>query len=113
MDDTLLCARKKEDIDEVLRRLVHDRGMALEVEDSVAGFLGVHIHHDKEKGLIELTQRGLITRIIEALGIEDLPPVKTPATEALGSDPEGEPAASMFNYASVVGMMWYIHTNTG
>ena len=45
----------------------HCSGMALEVEDSVAGFLGVHIHHDKEKGLIELTQRGLITRIIEAL----------------------------------------------
>ena len=82
VDDTLLYARKKEDIDEVLRRLVHDRGMALEVEDSVAGFLGVHIHHDKEKGLIELTQRGLITRIIEALGIEDLPPVKTPATDS-------------------------------
>jgi hypothetical protein len=109
VDDTLLFARDMADIDEVLRRLVEDEGMALEVEDSVAGFLGVHIQRDDTTGEIELTQEGLIDRIIEAVGATDLPPVDTPATEVLGRDAEGEPPNCTFNYASVIGMLWYVY----
>jgi hypothetical protein len=109
VDDTLLFARDMADINEVLRRLVEDEGMALEVEDSVAGFLGVHIQRDNMTGEIELTQEGLIDRIIEAVGANDLPPVATPATEVLGRDTEGEPPNCTFNYASVIGMLWYVY----
>ena len=47
-----------EDIDEVIDKLTIDKGMTLEVEDDVAGFLGVHIEKDPTSGVISLTQRG-------------------------------------------------------
>ena len=83
--------------------------MVLEEEDSVAGFLGVQMKQDTETGEITLTQTGLIERIIEALGCKDLPGVKTPATETLGKDEFGDPANCTFNYASVIGMLWYLY----
>jgi len=44
--------------------------MALEKEEDVAGFLGVQItRHDD--GTIEMTQIGLIKKIISALGLEN------------------------------------------
>jgi hypothetical protein len=109
VDDTLLYARNSEDIDEVLRRLQEDEGMQLEVEDDVAGFLGVQITRDEESGEVTLTQTGLINRIIEALNIDDLPGVDTPADQCLGKDEDGESPHCTFNYASVIGMMWYLY----
>ena len=111
VDDTLLFARNQEDIDEVLYKLVEEQGMALEVEDSVAGFLGVLIKH-KEDRSVELVQEGLTDRIIKALGVEDLPAVATPSTGPLGSDEDGEPMSGTFNYASVIGMLWYLYSNS-
>jgi hypothetical protein len=100
------------DIDDVIRRLTDKHKMTLEVEDDVAGFLGVHIDCNKETGEVTLTQKGLIDRILEGLQVEDLlvPPVDTPAIECLGKDPLGDPAsASLFNYSSVIGMLWYLY----
>ena len=83
--------------------------MALEAEDEVAGFLGVHILRDEATGQVVLTQEGLTDRIISALGCENLPGVKTPADKVLGKDEDGEPANCTFNYASVIGMLWYLY----
>lgn len=109
VDDTLLYARNMEDINEVIEKLRNNHQMTLEVEDSVAGFLGVHIDRNEETGEITLTQTGLIDKIIEALQIDDLPAVDTPATECLGKDPLGDPADCAFNYSSVIGMIWYLY----
>ena len=109
MDDALLCTKKKEDIDEVIHQLEHDRHMSLEAEDEVSGFLGVHIKRDQATGEVTLTQRGLTERIIEALGCNDLPCVDTPANEVLGKDENGEPPQCAFNCASVIGMLWHLH----
>ena len=109
VDDTLLFARDMKDIDDVLNKLVHEQGMALEIEDDVAGFLGVHIQRDPATGTIELTQVGLIDRVIEALDVKHLPEVSTPATAVIGKDEDGDPPTATFNYASVIGMLWYIY----
>ena len=109
VDDTLLYARRQEDIDEVIHLLRDQQGMTLEAEDEVAGFLGVHIRRDEVTGQIELTQEGLTDRIISALGCDNLPGVTTPADEVLGKDEDGEPANCTFNYASVIGMLWYLY----
>ena len=84
VDDTLLFARNMDDINAVLKRLVEEQKMALEVEDDFAGFLGVHIQCNEATGEITLTQTGLIDRIIEALGVQDQPAVATPADSVLG-----------------------------
>jgi hypothetical protein len=97
------------DINTVLHKLVNEQGMALEIKDDVAGFLGVHIQRDPATNEIELTQVGLIDRIIAALHIENLPEASTPATHVIGKDEDGDPPNTTFNYASVIGMLWYVY----
>jgi hypothetical protein len=112
VDDTLLWSPKSEWIDEAIENL-RKTGMTLEVEESVAGFLGVLIERDQVDGSIKLTQTGLIKRIIAALGIENAPAVSTPAaTTPLVKDLDGDPPDGTFNYASVIGMLGYLQSNS-
>ena len=109
VDDSLLFARNRSDIDDVIAQLTGPKhNMKLEAEDSVAGFLGVHIDRNEATGEITLTQRGLIDRIIDALQIEGLPAVSTPATGPLGKDEFGDPPNGTFSCPSVIGMLWYL-----
>jgi hypothetical protein len=111
VDDTLLWI-KSEWIDEAIKQL-QDRGMALEIEDSVAGFLGVHIERNKTDGSIKLTQVGLIERIISALGVEHETIVHTPSSpDPLVKDAEGDPPDGKFSYPSVIGMLGYLQSNS-
>lgn len=112
VDDTLLYAKNDADIDEVVRQLQDERQMALEIEDDVAGFLGVDIKKDSDTGCVILKQDGLKKRIVEALKIEDLPDEPIPATSCLGKDLDGEPPNCDFNYASVVGMCFYLYSHS-
>jgi hypothetical protein len=103
---------KSEWIDEAIAQL-QNRGMTLEIEDSVAGFLGVHIERDQTDGSIRLTQVGLIKRIITALGVEHDPIVHTPTTLIpLVKDAEGDPPDGKFSYSSVIGMLGYLQSNS-
>jgi Reverse transcriptase (RNA-dependent DNA polymerase) len=63
VDDTLSYSPKSEYIDDAIQRL-KKRGMDLEVEEEVAGFLGVHFKRNVVDNSITLTQSGLIKRII-------------------------------------------------
>ena len=108
VDDTLFYAPKEEYIQEAIEKL-EKRGMEMTIEDSVAGFLGVHIERNESNQSIKLTQKGLIKRIVEALDISDLPPKKTPATyDPLVIDKDGDPPDGKYSYASVVGMLLYL-----
>jgi hypothetical protein len=107
VDDTLLFSPKQEYINEVLEQL-KEEDMEVEVEDDVAGFLGVHIDR-RSDGSIELTQTGLIDQIIKALGVEHLPGKRTPAEfGALPKDENGDPPQATYSYVSVVGMLQYL-----
>ena len=60
-------------------------------------------------GTIELTQTGLIERIICAMGLEDANTKRTPAVVgALPKDADGAECNETFSYASVVGMLMYL-----
>ena len=62
---------------------------------------------------IHLTQDGLISKIIEATGLSECKPNRLPAaSEPLGIDPDGEAMSESWDYASVVGMLLYLATNT-
>jgi Reverse transcriptase (RNA-dependent DNA polymerase) len=112
VDDTLFYSPRMEYIDEAIKQL-RERGMDLEVEGEVAGFLGVHINRNATENTITLTQSGLVKRVIEALEINDLPIKRTPATvEPLTKDELGEPASEMFSYSSVVGMLQYLQNHS-
>jgi len=107
VDDTLFFSPDEIFINEVIDKL-SKTDLELEVEESVAGFLGVHIDRS-ESGQIKLTQEGLTKRIIEALNITDLPRKFTPATsEPLTKDEHGDPPNSTYNYKSIIGMLQYL-----
>lgn len=120
VDDCLFFAPDDKDIDDCIEA-IKNCGMDLQVEDSVAGFLGVHIDRDMttdENGNnveeITLLQTGLIDRIINDLGLtKSTNGVKTPAIcDPLPKDSEGEPFDADFNYASIVGMCLYLCNNS-
>jgi hypothetical protein len=78
-------------IEEAIQSL-QGRGMSLEVEDSVAGFLRSAYRKIPIKWIHKLAQVGLIKRIIAALGIEHMHAVHTPTgLTPLTKDSEGGP----------------------
>ena len=79
VDNTLFYSPHKEWIDEVIQQ-IEQQELKLEIEDSIAGFLGVHIKQDEKEGTIKLTQSGLCKHIIDALQLQDQPAKTTPAT---------------------------------
>ena len=85
----------------------------MEKEDNVAGFLGVHLNVDHNNCIVELTQRGLTDRIINAMGLDDSTSVKTPAEYgALPKDENSDSCNSTFNYSSIVGMLLYLQNHS-
>jgi hypothetical protein len=84
---------------------LQENDMTLEVEDSLAGFLGVHVDRHDNTGEVTLAQTGLTEQIIKALGVECKHGTSAPAaSEALHADKEGDPAQSHCSCSSVVGM---------
>ena len=113
VDDYLFWSRNESDITDVFDKL-RDEGVQIEPEDDTAGFLGIDMHRDSD-GVIELTQTGLIDRVIRALGLDNgqVHPKFTPASgDPLVKDLDGAPADGDFSFASVVGMMLYLSGNT-
>jgi hypothetical protein len=73
VDDCLLFAPNEADI-ENSNSLIKYKGMDIEVEDSVEGFLGIYIQRAlNENGgeQITLIQKGLIDHIVNALGFDE------------------------------------------
>ncbi len=90
VDDVGIAAKRQEDVDAMVARL-RKKGFELTREGSFSEFLGIKF--DKlADGSINMTQKGLINKIIENAGMTDCNPNWTPAsTTPLGSDPDGEP----------------------
>jgi hypothetical protein len=108
VDDTLLYAKNRADIDAVIAKL-KKLGMLLDPEDDASGFLGVDIRKNHKTGEITLSQPGLIKKILEDLQLDDVPAADVPATTVLGKDPLGEPCQCSWNYATEVGKLQYIY----
>ena len=92
INDTLFYSPQKEWIDKAIQQ-IKQQELELEIEDSVAGFLGVHIQRDDKEGTIKLTQKGLCKWTIDALQLQGHPAKAPPATrEPLVVDQNGMPA---------------------
>ena len=94
--------------------LLKQQSLDFNIEDSVAGFLGIHLHRYEETGVIQhMTQVGLIDHILVALDLEDCNPKATPAlTEPLPKDTDGTPFNGTYNYPSVLGMLSHLYNYT-
>jgi hypothetical protein len=112
VDDVGIAAKRAEDVDTLIERLTM-QGFQLTREGSFSEFLGIKFETNLVDGSVNMTQKGLIKKIIETAGMSDCNPNWTPAsTTPLGLDPDGEPMNESWNYRSVVGMLLYLTTNT-
>ena len=137
VDDCIFFAKEQKDIDHALASLKsthpkykhlsthssisssdHNKfklsAFGLDIEEDYAGFLGINIHHHDD-GSIELLQTGLIDRIIAGLNLDD-PETKVKSTparvEPLLKDENGPPRKEHWNYASIIGMLLYLTSNS-
>ena len=110
VDDAGIGAANPADIDSLIQQL-RGLGFELKKEGDFTEFLGIKLDK-QENGSINLTQSGLINKILESSDMVDCRPNRLPATGPLGSDPLGPPMSDTWNYRSIVGMLLYLSTNT-
>ena len=112
VDDVGILAKRKKDVDDLVEGL-RKKGFELTREGTFAEFLGIKFEKNLDDGSINMTQKGLINKIIETAGMTDCNPSWTPAlTTPLGTDPNGEPMDESWNYRSIIGILLYLTTNT-
>ena len=112
VDDDILLAKDSSTIDEVIRGL-KDMGHLLTLEDgsNFFDFLGIHITKHGEQ--IQMTQLGLIDKVLKYTGLTEASPKDTPAAlEPVGTDPDGKPFQEDWHYPAAVGMLLYLSSNT-
>jgi hypothetical protein len=92
---------------------VRGRGFEFTKEEGLFEYLGIKLEYNNEKKTFTLTQTGLIDKIAVVTGLENCSHNHVPTTQlALGSDLDGKLMNEKWGYASVVGMLLYLSTNT-
>jgi hypothetical protein len=96
-----------------LSKLEND-GYDLTIEDkgnNLFGFLGIEINRKGKQ--IEVTQTGLIDKVIKYCNMDNTSSKTTPAaTTPLGTDKFGEPFNEEWSYPAAVGMLLYLSFHT-
>ena len=116
VDDTIIAGPNAQEIEDLITQLgvcsdEQRHTFELRDEGEVGDFLGIRI--ERHKTNFELTQTGLINKVLEESKMEDCNPAKTPcATDALGKDEDGKPFSETWEYSVVVGMLMYLATNS-
>jgi hypothetical protein len=112
VDDLGVLATSQTVIDTFVSKLRH-RGFKLNIEGSFEQYDGLKFERNVRDDTIEMTQKGLITKIISSIVLDDCKPNITPASQtALGKDENGEPIKKSWNYPFIIGMLLYLSTNT-
>lgn len=110
VNDCGIGAADPRSIDKLINDL-QNLGFELAREGDFAEFLGIKFNQHQD-GSIELTQTGLIDKIIKTTQMEDCNPNNLPVSGPLGSDLKGPTMSESLNYRSIVGMILYLSTNT-
>jgi hypothetical protein len=110
VDNCLIFAKSDAVLDGIVAAL--EKEFNLTSEGSVGAYLGIDIRRTPD-GFLELTQTGLINKIIAACGLQDQSTEHhTPATMILTADPDGLPRKHSWNYCSLIGMLNYLASST-
>ena len=111
VDDAGAGFASKSDLNRFLDQL-RAKGFEFTQEGDFSEYLGIKLEK-RPNGSIEMTQKGLIKKIIGSTGLENCHPNWNPASQlCLGSDPTGAYYDGSWSYASIVGMLLYLSTNT-
>ena len=118
VNDCLFWARSQSEIDNVMKSFKEDDpsyNWKQSKGESVSEFLGIDIK-TLDNGGFQFCQTGLIQKVLEATGMEDCNglPTTTKVEAPIGIDVNGSEAKIDWpnSYASVIGMMLYLASNT-
>jgi hypothetical protein len=112
VDDCLFFAKDKRQIDELLELIRTKSDLKFTIEDDTFTFLGVELKTHSD-GTVEFLQKGLIEKILKSCNMTECNTKSTPANQTpLGTDVDGPPFDRSFDYASLVGMMMYLSSNS-
>ena len=112
MDDVGIATLQAHMIDSFVDEL-KSCGFGLTKEGSFSKYLRIKFDKNKKDGTITLAQKGLIKKILTAIGLTNCNPNRHPAAAAtLGIDLDGSTYTKTFNYTSIVSMLLYLSTNT-
>ena len=112
VDDCGVAAPNQKHIDDFVEWL-NKAGFELTQDSEFGEYLRIKFNMNSQDNTITMTQPGLIQKVIEAAGLSDCNPNRTPAAQVcLGSDEDGPPMKEKWSYPSFVGMLVYMSTNT-
>ena len=112
VDDCLFFVKNAAKIDSKIKSTIQDSGLKLTIENDIFAFLGVELHR-KDSGEVELRQRGLIDKILLTCNMKDCNTKSTPCNQTpLGTNLDGDTVTGKFEYASAVGMLMYLSSNS-
>ena len=117
VDDTIFAGADADVLEHEIRTLgVSDseqrHTFQLRNEGEVDAFLGIQITKTGER-TFELTQTGLIAKVLETAQMSECNGVDTPTGPVpVGSDADGPPFAEAWNYRTIVGMLMFLSANT-
>jgi hypothetical protein len=117
VDDTIFAGPDANEIEKVIASLHDDHDNTkhkfhLESEGEVQDFLGINIKKI-EGNTYQLTQTGLTKKVLEYTGMDSSHAISTPADiKTLGTDKNGPVFNEQWDYASAVGMLMYLATNS-
>mgnify|MGYP000857262147 FL=1 len=110
VDDCGIATKDEKDADILIKQL-EQMGFTLTKESSFEEFLGIQ-YAKLANGDVELTQEGLIKKILTATGLVTCNPNRIPAQASLGKDDDGADMTDDWSYPSIIGMLLYLSTNT-
>jgi len=85
--------------------------LELEPKGDIFGFLGIEFKTDGP--IIQLSQTGLIKKVIKCTKMTEASGKSTPASvQPLGKDLDGEPFSKDWSYSATVGMLLYLSSNS-
>jgi len=106
VDDAILITKNPGVANDIIKAIhAHDLDLNKQNEGGLAKYLGIN---DSS----ELTQSGLIRRIVESLGLEAAKGKFTPMTKTLACFKDHPPFRGCFNYWLVMGMILYLANMT-
>ena len=117
VDDTIFAGADASILEEEIRLLgVSDteqrHTFQLRNEGEVGAFLGIQIVKTGAN-TFELTQTGLIAKVLESANMSDCNGVETPTGPTpIGSDIDGPPFAEAWKYRTIIGMLMFLSANT-
>jgi hypothetical protein len=110
VDDLIYVGPDVSKIDAMIANLGEE--YQLTVEEDISSFLGIQIDILPDNAML-LTQSGLTKRVLETCLMVDCNAKDTPASNTtLGSDLSGPTFSNEFSYASAVGMLMYLASNS-